>query len=173
MECGSHRTLSDGVPGSRPGGGPQSRLARVTERQRPRSTGVRTDLPEIQVGPEQLRRLAAAFDEAFPRECCGVLLGEHEDGRLVVRRVLPTLNAASLPGGFAIPDHELRRARLIAEGAGLRILAIFHSHPGGAAALSSTDRAALAGSEWPWVVLTRDYPAGDLRLRLFPVAPGG
>ena len=72
-------------------------------------------------------------------------------------------------GGFSVPDHEVRR---VAEGARLRdlhIVALFHSHPSGATALSDSDAAALRYSEWPWIVATR--PPGESQIQLTAYQP--
>jgi proteasome lid subunit RPN8/RPN11 len=110
----------------------------------------------------QLRR---AVDAALPGECCGVLLGDGELGRLFVRRVLSTLNTSNTVGTFSIPDQEMRRVRSLAVQFREPIIAIFHSHPDGCSELSEPDRRALAYSEWPWVVVTPTARAGDVELR--------
>jgi proteasome lid subunit RPN8/RPN11 len=108
--------------------------------------------------------LREAYEVAYPRECCGVLLGVRSPIGWVVRRVVETPNAVSVRGGFAIPDHELRRARCIAAEASMWIVAVFHSHPEGSTELSDSDRDALSYSEWPWVVLTQNRQTRELRL---------
>jgi proteasome lid subunit RPN8/RPN11 len=119
----------------------------------------------IEVAAELRRDLLLQCGAAAPRECCGFLLGASRGGRHVARRVVATSNPVAAPGGFAIPDHELRRVRRVAADAGLDILAVYHSHPSGSLELSERDREALAHSEWPWIVVAPD-PAGDgVRLR--------
>lgn len=118
----------------------------------------------IEIAAEPSDALRCAIETAWPRECCGVLLGSRDGARMVVKRVVNTLNAVSTVGGFAIPDHEMRRVRLLAEKARLSIVAVFHSHPSGSTELSSSDRAALEFSEWPWVILTQDPTTCQLML---------
>jgi proteasome lid subunit RPN8/RPN11 len=77
---------------------------------------------------------------------------------------MPTHNAVSGRGGFAIPDHELRRVHLFVAESGLDCLAVYHSHPTGDARLSERDRFALAYSELPWVIITIEPPTRELRL---------
>jgi proteasome lid subunit RPN8/RPN11 len=120
--------------------------------------------PDITISSEQRAQLRFVLDEALPRECCGVLLGRRERGRLRVRRVLTTLNAVTMVGGFSIPEHEMRRVRLLSAECGLPIIALFHSHQGGLNELSEADRRALTYSEWPWVIVTPTPTAGDVDL---------
>src|SRR5438105_672643 len=104
---------------------------------------------------QHLLKLREAYEGALPRECCGMLLGDITRRGAMVREVLSTLNAVSVPGGFAIPDHEVRRVRMIAAETHQSIIAVFHSHPEGSSELSESDRAALCYSEWPWLIVTQ------------------
>jgi proteasome lid subunit RPN8/RPN11 len=121
-------------------------------------------LGAIEIAPSHRAELRRAFEAALPRECCGVLMGKADGARSIVCRVVNTSNAVSTTGGFAIPDQEMRRVRRLAARLGLSILAIFHSHPGGSPEPSDGDRAALAHSEWPWVILTQDPSTREMRL---------
>jgi proteasome lid subunit RPN8/RPN11 len=118
----------------------------------------------FEMSPERWEVLRTAYEAAYPRECCGVLLGVSTRTRLIVRRVINTLNAVSMIGGFAIPDHEMCRVRLLAANAGLDIVGVFHSHPSGSTELSSGDQAALDHSEWPWVIVTENPSTRDVLL---------
>ncbi len=116
--------------------------------------------------------LRDSYERAAPQECCGLLLGVRRARGAVVRRVVETLNAFSMCGGFVIPDHELARARRVAASERLSILAVFHSHPEGARTLSHADRDALSHSEWPWVVLTQDGRTCEIRLTWYDLSQG-
>lgn len=111
--------------------------------------------------------LRFAKENADPRECCGVLFGVRDDKRLIVSRVINTINAASTNSSFAIPNHEMRRVRLLAALANMDIIAVFHSHPSGSTELSRSDQAALAHSEWPWVIVTQNPTTRELLLTLY------
>ena len=121
----------------------------------------------IEIAAEPYDALRRAIETAYPRECCGVLLGSSDGARLIVQRVVSTLNAVSTTGSFAIPDQEMRRVRVLAAEAGLHIVAVFHSHPSGSTELSNSDRAALEHSEWPWVILTERAAPGEVVLTWF------
>jgi proteasome lid subunit RPN8/RPN11 len=114
--------------------------------------------------------LERAYDRALPMEACGFLLGGAQDGRSIVTEIV---TAGGLPGyrnEFEIPDHELHRMRAYAQDRSLRILALFHSHPSGERSLSTTDRAALRYSAWPWVIVTR--PKATAAIVFTAYAPG-
>jgi proteasome lid subunit RPN8/RPN11 len=95
--------------------------------------------------------LRAAYREALPLEAAGFLLGSEQ----LVREVALARGSAGGRGEFSVPDYELRRIRAWAAERKLRIVALFHSHPGGDVRLSPADEAALRHSEWPWVVITQ------------------
>ena len=101
------------------------------------------------------RALASACDQAYPLEACGFLLGSLEDVHPLATEILLHSETSRRRASFSIPDHELRRVASYAEDRGLRILAVFHSHPSGDATLSPGDRAALQYSAWPWAIVTR------------------
>jgi proteasome lid subunit RPN8/RPN11 len=126
---------------------------------------------EMKISAEHHIQLRDACEAAYPRECCGVLLGSRDGTRLIVQRVVSTVNPVSTVGGFAIPDHEMRRVRLLAAEAGLSIVAVFHSHPRGSTELSRNDRAALEHSEWPWVVVTENCTTQEPLLTWYEADP--
>ena len=97
-------------------------------------------------------------------EACGFLLGAVEG---VATDVVLGRESAEERDAFAIPDHELRRLTAYAEDRGLRILALFHSHPSGSSDLSAGDRAALRYSAWPWVIVTRPRGASAAVLTVY------
>jgi proteasome lid subunit RPN8/RPN11 len=78
-------------------------------------------------------------------------------------------NASSDPFGFAISDADTKAAHLIAEKLGLRVFAVFHSHPNGNPELSEADRRSLAYSDLPWVVvvLDRTTTPNSLKIALY------
>lgn len=97
---------------------------------------------------------------ALPAEAVGVLGGRPDDGRAVVAVPLPNL-AGTRPAFFADPraqyeaEKELRRL-------GLTVLAAYHSHPGGGAALSPVDEAFAAYLPLAQVVIALARPRPPL-----------
>ena len=102
----------------------------------------------IELRRQELRRMEQHGAEAYPNECCGVLLGKDQDGRKVVTDILPLENARAdsprnrfliLPEDFVRSDREARRR-------GVDILGFYHSHPDHPARPSEYDRE----HAWPW-----------------------
>lgn len=117
--------------------------------------------------PEVVRALHQHYHTAWPRECCGFLLGPQYGGEQPVHLALPVLNAEPGTGAFAIPDSELRRVRQHARDNHLHIRALYHSHPSGSPAPSVDDAQVMARSEWPWLILTCADRDEDLQLHWY------
>jgi proteasome lid subunit RPN8/RPN11 len=113
-------------------------------------------------------RLAQFFTESLPREASGFVLGrEHPPQHFIAEQALPGKGDAQI-GRFEISGHDIAWARAYAAERGLRIIALYHSHPSGEWRLSSEDIAAVRHSEWPWIVVTIE---GE-RIRLNGYRPG-
>jgi proteasome lid subunit RPN8/RPN11 len=96
---------------------------------------------------EQLGELVAHARSALPDEACGLLGGR--EGR--VERVVRLNNAVPSPVSYVLEPTEQLRAQRELERAGLRMLAIYHSHPVSPALPSGTDveRALFPGTREP------------------------
>ena len=72
--------------------------------------------------------LISHAEAEYPRECCGILLGECKDGRKTVLKIIQTENTAS---GAAHFRHFLINPLAVAkaEREPLEILGFYHSHP--------------------------------------------
>ena len=104
--------------------------------------------------------MRTTFEQAFPDEAAGFLLGAASAGWAVVTDVFPARTSPGR-GEFNITNQEITLARAWADDRRLDLLALFHTHPSGDSRLSATDRAGLAHSEWPWLIITRSVaPAG-------------
>jgi proteasome lid subunit RPN8/RPN11 len=91
--------------------------------------------------PESIAgRLAAHAQSAYPRECCGFILGEDCDGELYVENILPIENIASENDRFMMAPESVLMAEQTARVEKKEILAIYHSHPDGDGTPSATDR---------------------------------
>ncbi|HET9232702.1 MAG TPA: M67 family metallopeptidase [Candidatus Eisenbacteria bacterium] len=86
------------------------------------------------------RNLKGHANASFPRECCGVLLGQ--DGRSVLEVVdaAAAVNVAPLPDRFVISPRTLLELERKARDRELCILGFYHSHPRGDTFPSATDR---------------------------------
>jgi proteasome lid subunit RPN8/RPN11 len=97
---------------------------------------------------KERKGIEQAGAEAYPNECCGMLLGKDKDGRKVVSDIVPLRNARDdsprnrfliLPEDFVRADREARQREL-------DILGFYHSHPDHPARPSEFDRQ----HAWPW-----------------------
>ena len=87
---------------------------------------------------EQLRRHG---EDAYPAECCGILLGKFEgDGRRVYS-IVPCQNACAdgRSTHFVIEPREVIQAQRAGRDLGLEIVGFYHSHPDHPAQWSPTD----------------------------------
>jgi proteasome lid subunit RPN8/RPN11 len=89
----------------------------------------------LTVGPTAFQAMLSHATREEPREAVGMLAGNSPD---VASLALPLVNLAG-PGAFLADPYSqyLAEKRISAEE--LKLLAIYHSHPGGGAHLSETD----------------------------------
>lgn len=115
--------------------------------------------------PEPVRaELRRHLEAAYPREGCGVLLGEAADGERRVTALEPSENRwPDRDDRYRVDPGVLRRLLEAEEDGGPRILGFYHSHPDAAPEPSSTDREYA----WPWyhylIVPVEDGRAGPGR----------
>ncbi len=86
---------------------------------------------------------------AYPRECCGILLGaENPGGERVVSAAFPCRNAyeGDQSDRFQIDPRDQVRANLKCRAEDIDIIGFFHSHPDCDAYFSATD----LKNSWPW-----------------------
>jgi proteasome lid subunit RPN8/RPN11 len=135
---------------------------------------------------DQLAAVEGAATAAFPLECCGLLVGcDGADGAIEISRIVPSPNIAAAPARrFEIdPRLWLELGRTL-DGGPERIVGLYHSHPGGEAAPSRTDR----DSAWEpaqvwlitavaegWAIETRAFLFEDMEngFRELSIARGG
>ena len=122
----------------------------------------------IKVSSELLKDLLREAAGAYPRECCGILLGEVWG----ITAFLPAANVHPQPEShFEIDPQLLIDVHRAARQGGPRVAGYYHSHPNGLAEPSPTDRreAAHDGSIWAIVAagavaFWRDAPEGFIPL---------
>ncbi len=109
----------------------------------------------IRLTRDHLRQIADAAEAAYPKECCGLLVGRDSDGDgLEVREIHPSANLA--PGGhdrFEV-DPKLRldlQRRL--RGGPDRVIGLYHSHPDHPARPSRTDLKEAWEPELVWLIV--------------------
>jgi proteasome lid subunit RPN8/RPN11 len=97
---------------------------------------------------DQLDQLRRHGEEAYPREGCGVLVGEPgEADQRTVRRVVRCANVYPGPRErrYQISPRELLRVQREAHEAGLAVVGFYHSHPDQPPKCSKAD---LAEAYW-------------------------
>ena len=108
----------------------------------------------IELNHEHRKRIEQHGAEAYPNECCGLLLGSEDNGRQVIVEVAPIQNAwQSMENNpYEVrPEDSLRNRSLVdpkdwlridreARQKGLDIISFYHSHPDHPARPSEFDR---------------------------------
>ena len=86
--------------------------------------------------------------DAFPKECCGIMVGKMDGDARAVTKAYACANVyeGEQADRFQIDPREQMRIQKEADVAGLDVVGFFHSHPDCDAYFSSTDLA----NAWPW-----------------------
>ncbi len=118
--------------------------------------------------PADLRaRLRAAAEAAYPRECCGLLVGrEVADARIAVRRVIESPNVADprRADRFEVDPRVRLAVMRETEGGPDRLIGHYHSHPDGPAKPSPTDQEMAFEPDLIWLIIAvAGGRAGDVR----------
>jgi len=92
--------------------------------------------------------MVAHAESAFPKECCGILLGTETGGARQVGAAIACRNAyeGEQKDRFQLDPKEQIAADRKAREMGVDILGFFHSHPDCDAYFSATD----LKNSWPW-----------------------
>jgi proteasome lid subunit RPN8/RPN11 len=96
----------------------------------------------IEIPAGLLRAIRSHGAETYPQECCGGLLGERVDGAVRIRRTerVPNGRIDRREDRYAIDPRDYLRLERLAEGTGLSLVGIYHSHPDHPAVPSEYDR---------------------------------
>jgi len=89
---------------------------------------------------------------AYPEEGCGLLGGDPESG--TVTKCYPTRNLASSAKLYTVDPRDHLRADRDAEGSGMSIIGVFHSHTHTDAYPSPTDVAQAPDPSWHYVLVS-------------------
>ena len=105
----------------------------------------------IRLPAAALERIREHAQEAYPRECCGALLGRVSQNNGASKEVAHTVALANTTPEMAerrylISSLTVREIERVAEGKGLEIVGFYHSHPDHPPVPSDVDRQ----QAWPW-----------------------
>jgi proteasome lid subunit RPN8/RPN11 len=123
----------------------------------------------------QRQTLFEAARAAWPKECCGLLVGrEVDDGRaLLVERVIPSPNIAeSSETRFEIEPALRIHLEKELRGGKSRIIGHYHSHPQGPPLPSPTDALQIYEPELIWLIIGSEEN-GQTELAAFVPLPEG
>ena len=122
----------------------------------------RAGLPPGQLAirlPRALRAdMIAHCIAARPLEGCGLLLGDRDGGIATVLEARPAPNVRASAQHYEIEPEAVLAADRAARAAGRVLLGAWHSHPGGPAVPSATDRAE-AWPDWCYLIIGLADPA--------------
>jgi proteasome lid subunit RPN8/RPN11 len=105
---------------------------------------------ELELTRAALERILAEAARALPCEACGILLGHDR----LIERAVPAANVHPTPRThFEIDPQALVDAHRAARRGGPDVLGYYHSHPGGPAEPSATDRTMAAGDGRVWAIV--------------------
>lgn len=109
----------------------------------------------LQITREDLDRLVALARDGWPLEVCGLLAGRNSR----VEQIYPIANQLNSRHEFELAPRPFVAAVFDLESRGLELQAIYHSHPDGPAAPSSTDISRAAYPETLQVIVSLADPA--------------
>jgi proteasome lid subunit RPN8/RPN11 len=101
----------------------------------------------LQIPQEILQRIHLHGEQAYPEEGAGLLLGELEEGEHQVKEILPldnTREAQARHNRYQLSPQDYLQGEELAEGLGIAVLGVFHSHPDHPNRPSEFDR------QWAW-----------------------
>ena len=105
----------------------------------------------LTVPAEALRQMASLAYATFPEECCGLLVGNRAEARVV--RFVPVTNIAASAKVYTIDPKEHLRCELAAEAEGLEVIGVVHSHTHTEPYPSPTDIAQAPDPGWHYVIV--------------------
>ena len=97
--------------------------------------------------------ILAAASRAYPRECCGLLVGGDTGDGWRVLAAHEAANLANDPASHFLIDPQTQFDLLRGlRGSDRRIIGCFHSHPNGLPQPSETDRASAFEDDFVWLI---------------------
>jgi proteasome lid subunit RPN8/RPN11 len=123
----------------------------------------------------QHETLLEAASKAWPKECCGLLIGQENDGgeALLVERIIPSPNIAQPPESRFEIDPAIRiRLEKELRGGKSRIIGHYHSHPDGPPRPSPRDTEQIYEPELIWLIIGMDVNGEEKLAAFLPSTEG-
>jgi proteasome lid subunit RPN8/RPN11 len=103
--------------------------------------------------PAALRaQIEAEAQAAFPREACGLLVGQRRGERIEIFLAHPAANVADRDDRFEIDPQAQFTLLHALRGSGREIVGCYHSHPNGRAEPSGADEAGALERGFIWLI---------------------
>ncbi len=114
---------------------------------------------------ELLEQIYRHGEQAFPHECCGLLLGRAQGRTRTVVQVLPARNLNPAQDRYRLDPADRLRADEHARRQGLLIVGFYHSHPDHECYFSPTDLEQSEEYQWrrPWVPSAYSYLVASVK----------
>ena len=106
----------------------------------------------LRLAPQVYKQMVAHCYDELPNEGCGLVAGNPDTGKAVL--CYPATNADASSRTYTVDPKDMLRADRDAEGHGLTILGVFHSHTHTDAYPSPTDVAQAPDPEWHYVLVS-------------------
>lgn len=109
----------------------------------------------IRLSSRQAEFIQKQAETAWPKECCGLLIGRLEGDELLVDEVRPCRNllAPDSQDRFEIDPQDRFDAQRQARAMGRQIVGHYHSHPNGVGEPSATDKGMMFEPELVWLIV--------------------
>lgn len=93
----------------------------------------------IVIGRDRMDEILGHARAEHPNECCGLMAGIMESGRVEVKRLYKIKNIDASPVSYVFDPAAQIKAMTAIESDGLKLVGIYHSHPSSPALPSMTD----------------------------------
>ncbi|MDX1441980.1 MAG: M67 family metallopeptidase [Nitrosopumilaceae archaeon] len=111
-------------------------------------------MEKLIITEQQKKILFDHSEKEKPNESCAILFGTENEKETIVKKIFLTKNIEKSPVNFTISPEERLEADKIEKESGLKIVAIFHSHPNSEAIPSITDKKFMELNPEIWVILS-------------------
>ena len=111
-------------------------------------------MEKIILTEEQRQILFDHAEKEKPNESCAILFGSKQENKTTIEKIFLTKNTEQSPVNFTISPQERLEADKIEKESGLKIVAIFHSHPNSEAYPSNTDKKFMELNPEVWIIFS-------------------